>query len=110
MTDNQTATIYGASDDLIEFDGAIYGEASWPRDDAAKVTLKAPDGTKMRLRVQFCGPGHPDGWLVAVDENPGGWSWERFDSNPDDEDADDVGVRVMVPQGTTAKCNGEKVR
>ena len=103
-----TAVIYGASDDLIEFEGAIDGEVSWYSDRPAKVVLKSPDGTKMRLRVQFCGEAHPDGWIVLVDDNPGEWSWERFDSHPKGED--DIGVRVEVPAGTTAKCNGKKVR
>ena len=43
MSTTGKARIYGASDDLIEFDGAIYGEAGWYSDRPAKITLKAPD-------------------------------------------------------------------
>lgn len=103
-----TVRIYGASDDLIEFDGAIYGEASWYSDNPAKVTLKAPDGTKMRLTAEFCGKGNPDGWKVAVVDNPGGWPVEGIVTGHEDEP--DHGVEVTVPAGTKAKCNGERVR
>jgi hypothetical protein len=112
MTEQQpqtnVATIYGASDDLIEFDGAIYGEASWPSDDLAKITLKAPDGTKMRLTAQFCGDTNTEGWAVLVVDNPGGWPVEPLVTGHEDEP--DHGVRVVVPEGTKAKCNGEPVR
>lgn len=102
-----STTICGASDDLVEFEGAIYGEAPLGSGDRSLVTLKAPDGTKMRLTVEFCGPSNRDGWEVTVDENPGGWPVERFRSHDDEPD---YGVRVTTPEGTTAKCDGGKVR
>lgn len=111
MSTTQKARIYGASDDLIEFDGAIYGEASWYADHAAKVTLKAPDGTKMRLAVAFCGAENLDGWHVQVVDNPGRWAVAEFKSRQrEDDDGSDWGVIVDVPLGTTAKCNGKRVR
>lgn len=111
MTDQTTtATIYGASDDLIEFDGAIYGEAGLNLSTGvSSVTLKAPDGTRMKLRAEFCQAGHPDGWKVYVVDNPGVWDWRPFDSLKD-EDGHDIGVKVDVPEGTTAKCDGKRVR
>ena len=100
-------TIYGASDDLVEFHGAIDGEMPLGSGDRSKVTLRAPDGTKMRLTVEFCGSGNRDGWDVAVEENPGGWPFERFESHGNEPD---WGLRVDAPEGTTAKCDGRKVR
>jgi hypothetical protein len=116
MTDHQNqqqgheVRIYGASDDLIEFDGAIHGEASWYSDHPAKITVKAPDGTKMRLTAQFCGPANEDGWSVQVVDNPGGWAVEPLITGHPDDGEPDFGVKLHVPAGVTAKCNGEKVR
>lgn len=100
--------ISGASDDLIEFDGAIYGEATLGSGDVSKITLKAPDGTKMSLAAEFCGHRFPDGWVVRVVDNPGGWEWDTFVSREDE--GPDCGITVNVPEGTTAKCDGKRVR
>src|SRR3954467_9114062 len=105
---SESTEITGASDDLVEFDGAIYGESPLGSGDRSKVTLRAPDGIKMRLEVEFCGEVNPDGWDVHVVENPGGWVLERFQSRTDE--GPDWGLRVWAPEGTTAKCDGKKVR
>lgn len=111
MSTTQQARIYGASDDLVEFDGAIYGEASLGRGDRSKVTLKAPDGTKMRLTAEFCGGENVEGWHVEVVDNPGQWATATFKSRErEDDDGCDYGVLVDVPAGTTAKCDGKRVR
>ena len=111
MTTTQQVRIYGASDDLVEFDGAIYGEAYLGEGDRSKVTLKAPDGTKMRLVAEFCGGDNVEGWAVTVVDNPGRWAVAEFKSrDPADDDGCDYGVVVDVPEGTAAKCNGERVR
>lgn len=110
MSDNR-ARIYGASDDLVEFDGAIYGEACLGEGDRSKITLKAPDGTKVRLVAEFCGSANPDGWLVRVTENPCDWPAVEYTSRQDnDYDERDLGVILTVPAGTTAKCDGKRVR
>jgi hypothetical protein len=71
------------------------------------IKLKAPDGTKMSLLAEFCGERHPDGWKVYVTGNPGNWWWAEFASR---DDEDDIGVKVLVPEGTKAKVDGKRVR
>ena len=111
MSTTGKARIYGAREDLIECDGAIYGEAGWYSDRPAKITLKAPDGTKMRLAAQFCGGDNVEGCAVTVKDNPGLWAVAEFKSRErEDDEGCDYGVIVDVPEGTTAKCNGERVR
>lgn len=106
MTTTAQALISGASDDLVEFDGAIYGEMPLGAKDRSVVTLKAPDGTTMRLLVEFGGPTNPEGWQVTVTDNPGGWATEEYASHDDEPD---VGLKVEVPVGTKGKCDGKKV-
>lgn len=108
MTDYNVVKIYGASDDLIEFDGSIDGEVSWPSAAAASIVLKSPSGVEMRLIAQFCGPRHSKGWLVCVSKNPGLWLASAYESWRDDGDYD-VGMSVVVPFGTTAMCGGKPV-
>lgn len=105
MTTTQTR-VSGGSDDLVEFDGAIYGEMPLGAKDRSTVTLKAPDGTTMRLRVEFCGDANPDGWKVTVTDNPGNWTVQEYRSHDDEPD---WGLIIDVPEGTKGKCDGKKV-
>lgn len=105
-----TTTIYGASDDLIEFDGAIYGEANayiTPPQDST-VILTAPDGATLTLKIGFC-TSNPDGWGIAVQthgaQSP---SWPmRFVPRPGHDE--DPAIEIDVPEGTSATCDGEQV-
>lgn len=105
-TPDTQVTVYGDSDDLVEFRGAVYGESPVGEDDRSKVVLTAPDGTKMRLLVEFCGDTNPDGWHVTVTDNPGEWPTVEFASNDDEPD---TGLIITVPEGTKGKCDGKKV-
>ena len=106
-----TTTIYGASDDLIEFDGAIYGEAGaytgTPKDSTVIIT--APDGATLTLAVGFC-TRNPDGWSIAVETHGGqSPSWPmRFAPRPDRPD--DPAIEITHPEGCTATCDGEPVQ
>lgn len=44
-----TVTVYGASDDLIEVDGAIREEWSWYKDEAQEAFLAFSDGTVLAI-------------------------------------------------------------
>lgn len=104
-------TIYGASDDLIEFDGAIFGEAPAHLGADSLVILTAPDGATLNIRVGF-GEDNPDGWAVTVashgEQSP---SWPmRFEPAPGRNPEGDPAIVIDVPEGTTATCDGEPVR
>lgn len=102
-------TIYGASDDLIEFDGAIYGEADAAWGSDSTVILTAPDRSTLILSIGFCNE-NPDGWAITVKswgaQTP---SWPmRFAPRPDRPD-EDPAIIIDVPEGTVATCDGETV-
>lgn len=108
-----TTTIYGASDDLIEFDGAINGEAGAPIDGTpATVILTAPDGASLTLHVGFCcREMNRDGWAISVqshgDQSP---SWPmRFVATPGRNPESDPAIEITHPEGCTATCDGEPV-
>lgn len=110
--DEQTTTIYGASDDLIEFDGAIDGEAgAVTAGGESTVILTAPDGATLMLMIGFC-TRNPDGWSIAVEthgaQSP---SWPmRFVPAPGDRGEGDPAIEITHPEGTTATCDGENVQ
>ena len=102
-------TIYGASDDLIEVEGAVSGEAyligseSW-------VILTAPDGATLDIMVGFCAR-NPDGWSIVV-ESHGSHTppWPiRFVPRPDSGGNDDPAVIIDAPDGTVVTCDGEPI-
>lgn len=109
---DQTTTIYGASDDLIEFDGAIYGESGAPNGTPATVILTAPDGDTLTLHIGFCCPDmNRDGWAIRVqsngDQSP---SWPiRFVPAPGRNPEGDPGIEITHPEGTVATVDGEAV-
>ena len=107
MTSTQT-TIFGYSDDLVEFEGAIYGEATSNSSDENDIVLTAPSGEKLELTVEFCGV-NPDGWGNRIEHDgtqaPGPIT---FGVSPDNDD--DAAITITHPEGTTATCNGEDVR
>lgn len=103
-------TIYGASDDLIEVEGAVRGEAyligreSW-------VILTAPDGATLDIMVGFCSR-NPEGWSIAF-ESHGRHTppWPiRFVPRPGaDVFYDDPAVIIDAPDGTVVACDGEPI-
>ena len=109
-----TVTIFGASDDLIEFRGAIDGEAGARWDDDSAVVLHSPSGETMVLLIGYC-TANPDGWSICVES--GTWP-HRITPRP--EYPEDQAIEIDVPvvgvqgaggvQGTWAECDGERVR
>lgn len=93
-------TIYGASDDVVVFDGAITAErdacSSWSGD------LVAPNGDSLTIRAEFSKPGSAADWTLEV-QNTGTWpSWPiRFANRPDREG--DPALIIDVPDGTIIK-------
>ncbi|WP_051637737.1 hypothetical protein [Rhodococcus sp. UNC363MFTsu5.1] len=90
-------TIYGASDDCVEFEGAIndefYAHGPWVG------RLVAPDGDELIVRAEFCKPGTDAEWTLSV-ENSGTWpSWPiRFTERPDRDS--DPAIVIDIPDGT----------
>ncbi len=93
-------TIYGASDDLVEFEGAISEEfdvrGAWAG------LLEAPNGDSLIIRAEFCKPGALDEWTLAVESTDTRTEWPiRFGERPDREG--DPAIHIMIPTGTTIK-------
>ncbi|MBT8161040.1 MULTISPECIES: hypothetical protein [Arthrobacter] len=87
--------IYGASDDLIEVEGAISEEfdcsGKW------EGVLESPDGWRLGVTAKFTGE-----WEIAVVASGEGWypDWPiQFTERPDREG--DPAVKIWAPEGTT---------
>lgn len=95
-------TIYGASDDLVEVEGAIREEYdAFAR--ATRLRLVAPDGASLDVVAEFDGDA-PEGatldWTISVEAVSGYPSWPiRFHERPDREG--DPAVTIDTPAGTT---------
>jgi hypothetical protein len=96
--------VYGASDDLIEFDGDVYGEVGHMSDRPCKVTMS--DGTE--LLVKYGKPDHGGVWWVRLKK--AGPLFDRIDECFD-EDADPYSDVAYFKDGLTgARCKGLAVR
>ncbi|MBM4575560.1 hypothetical protein GS415_03945 [Rhodococcus hoagii] len=90
-------TIYGASDDLVEFDGAIREEfdacSGWAGE------LVAPDGDSLIVSAAFGVPGARADWTLSVENTDTYPSWPiRFTERPGYEG--DPAIVIDVPEGT----------
>ena len=92
---NEAILIYGASDDLVEVEGAISEEFDcygiW------EGTLESPDGKRLIVRAAFLGDWEISVHAGGVDGYP---DWPiNFTERPDREG--DAAVRILAPTGTT---------
>jgi hypothetical protein len=88
--------VYGASDDLVEFEGAINEEFDCYGDWFG--VLSAPNGDKLNLRLSF----GKFGWLIQVSasSDDGYPEWlMHFTERPDREG--DPALSILAPEGTT---------
>lgn len=94
-------TIYGVSDDLVEFEGAISEEFGAYGPWAG--TLTSPDGDQLTIRAEY-GVSAVTEWLLSI-ENTGTYpAWPiRFGERPDREG--DPAIIIDIPAGTTIKEN-----
>ena len=95
-------TIYGASDDLVEVEGAVRDE--YPlADPCSRLRLTAPDGASLDVVLWFgiC-IGALD-WSIGVEAVDAYPSWPiRFHERPGYEG--DPAVTIDAPEGTTVKA------
>ena len=101
---SNTLKFYGASDDLVEFEGFITDEFPVDNVDEWRGELAAPDGTIVGLFAAYCGEQNPDGWHIEVTDEYGECPWpvERgtFPPRYDDEETGDPYIELTVPPGT----------
>lgn len=92
-------TFYGASDHLVEVEGAIREEYELGR-EGTRLRLTAPDGDTLDVYLNF-GYHHATlDWAICVEAVGGYPSWPvRFHERPDREG--DPAVTVGAPAGTT---------
>ena len=95
--------VYGASDDLIEFEGDVYGEVNHYSDQPVRVTMS--DGTV--LKVRYGKPGHGAVWSVAL--VMAGPLFKRIDECFDDEANPYSDVAYFLDGLTGARCKGRRV-
>lgn len=92
-----TITIYGASDDLVEIEGAFSEE--FDALSAWRGRVVAPDGESLIVTAEFGKSDSDAEWTLGV-ENSGTWpAWPiRFAERPDREG--DPAIVIEVPAGT----------
>lgn len=92
--------IYGASDDLVEVEGAIDGADEFNVYDEWVGTLTSPSGKALRVRAEFCPSGVDDvEWRISVEHTGTTPKWPiHFTTRPDRDS--DPAVIITVPVGT----------
>jgi hypothetical protein len=95
--------VYGASDDLIEFEGDVYGEVGHMSDRSTKVTMS--DGTE--LLVKYGKPEHGGVWWVRL--KTAGPLFDRIDECFDENAPVYSDVAHFKPGLTGARCKGRPV-
>lgn len=93
---------YGASDDLVEFEGGVKEEFS--AYGAWRGRLVAPNGDSLFLNAEFSKAGSESDWTLWV-ENSGTYpDWPiRFGERPGCEG--DPAIIITAPEGTTVEEN-----
>ncbi|MBN7484631.1 hypothetical protein [Mycobacteroides abscessus] len=99
-------TFYGASDDLLEVEGAFTEE--FDAYSGVTVVVEAPSGESLWVRAVFDTDvplrGIGQGWVLSVlhPDPVHGWQWPvRFGARPDGPE--DPALIVECPEGTTVR-------
>ena len=94
-------SFYGASDDLVELEGALKEEYELPAGDVWTATIQDTEGNTAQLRASYC-KDNPDGWHVEVTDEYGECPWPQEKTtrpdSPDDEEPDPM-IILTVPRG-----------
>lgn len=101
MNDRDTApiVIYGASDDLVEVEGAVHDEYQLG-DDGTRLRLTAPDGDSLDVTAFFDGVIGSLDWALTVEAVDAYPQWLiHFGERPGYEG--DPAVTIHAPVGTT---------
>src|SRR6218665_3100780 len=95
-------TFYGASDDLVEFEGAFSEEFNHYSEKPWRGLLTSPEGDSLVLTAGYGLSGGMSEWTHGV-ENSSTWpSWPiRFADRPDREG--DPAIIITAPEGTTVE-------
>lgn len=92
-------TIYGASDDLVEVEGAIREEYALG-DPFTRLRLVSPDLESLDVVLRFDGEVGDLDWSIGIEAVNGYPSWPiRFHERPGYEG--DPAVTIDAPDGTT---------
>ena len=102
MTDTAPITIYGASDDLVEVEGAVREEYTLG-DDGTRLRLIAPDGDSLDVTADFDGVIGSLNWTLTVEAVDAYPPWLiHFHERPGYEG--DPAVTIHAPVGTTVEA------
>lgn len=103
-------TIYGASDDCLELEGAI-NEEFYLAGGRATVELHAPTGARLYVTATYC--ADPDfhtreEWVIGVKAAAAStnWLWPIWITTRPGR-PDDPALCLYVPEGTIATLDGE---
>lgn len=92
--------IYGASDDLVEFEGAIRDEFDAYGPWVGQLT--SPDGESLIIRAEFGAPAAATDWKLSIENTATYPAWPiRFGERPGCEG--DPAIIITAPTGTTIK-------
>jgi hypothetical protein len=100
MADTNQIIIYGASDDCIEIEGAVYDEFSvFGQRTIGTVILEAPEGTVMEVTLEY----GPNDWEITLPDQPESWGgWPvKFGAIPDGSEGQ--AIFIDAPAGTTVR-------
>lgn len=97
---NADIIIYGASDDLVEFEGAIRDEFDAYGPWVGKLT--SPDGESLTIHAEYGKRGAEADWTLSIENTATYPAWPiRFGERPDREG--DPAIIITAPIGTTIK-------
>lgn len=92
--------IYGASDDLVEFEGAFNEEYNT---DMGEFLITSPDGQSLVVDVMFgTRIAHASDWVISVRTTGTFPSWQLNFGEREDEGIDPA-LFIEVPEGTTVE-------
>lgn len=105
-----TVTIYGASDDLVEVEGAIEGADEFGCYDREWIGVLRDPATSeaLRIRVQF-GVANDSDWRIQVENTDTNPAWPMHFAYRPDRDTDPALV-IEVPEGTVLTTNDDEDR
>ena len=98
--------IYGASDDCVEFEGAIYDEFYLSQDNTWTGVIKSPKGDVVTVRASYY-VDNPNGWdvrILSASHAGAPWPYRKKSVYGNEEGTEEnTYITLDVPAGSTVE-------